>query len=337
MGSMNKKNWLIWAIIGLVLVAILYTVLKPPAPKPVPEPAPSPAPEVIPDAPQPAGPEFDVTKYKQEPVVSVYRAETGGTESMPLETYLEGVIAKEMENSWPVEALAAQAITSRTLTINAIEAKTIRKLHGTDVSTNKDELQAYAPEKVNEAVKEAVRKTRGQVLLYNNSLVQAIYSSCNGQIAATKEEAFPKEITVPTPYFQPVADNSLKYAPPNIQHWKVKISGSEVAAAVGYNGNPADIQILEKGPSGRILYIGAGNKKIYGSEFRQRIGYERLKSTLITSMTYENGQFVFEGSGWGNGIGLCQWGAYGFAQEGWTAQQIVEHYYVGSHIYSLYP
>lgn len=54
------------------------------------------------------------------------------------------------------EALAAQAITSRTLTISAIEAKTIRKIHNADISTSKDELQSYALEK--ELVMQAVNK-----------------------------------------------------------------------------------------------------------------------------------------------------------------------------------
>ena len=89
---------------------------------------------------------------------------------------MEGVIAKEMDPAWPEEALAAQAIASRTLTINAIETKTIRRLHDADVSTSKEELQAYAPEKVNEAVRHTVRRTRGKILLYKGSLVNAIYS-----------------------------------------------------------------------------------------------------------------------------------------------------------------
>src|SRR5689334_20623180 len=40
--------------------------------------------------------------------------------------------------------------------------------------------------------------------------------------------------------------------------------------------------------------------------------------------------FVFTGHGWGHGVGMSQYGAYGYAQHGWTAQQILDHYYPGT-------
>lgn len=336
MPKQQKTKFLLVAIILGVFFFGAYQLLRPPANKPLPD-------QSTPNLPGPVQPQpiqgtqaFDVKKYAMEPNISVYIAERGAIETMPLETYLAGVVAQEMDPAWPVEALAAQAIASRTLTFNAIESGTIKKLHHADVSTAKDELQAYAPQRVNQNVKAAVQKTRGQILLYGTTLVNAIYSASNGQIAATKEEAFPVEIPYPTPYFQPVIDNSFLYTPTNLQNWTVKIPASEVAAAIGYHGNPADITILEKGPSGRILYIGAGNQKIYGSDFRKRIGFDRLKSTLISSMTYDGADFVFAGQGWGNGVGLCQWGAYTYAEQGQSATDIVRHYYVGAEVAKLY-
>lgn len=339
MYSNNRNKYIILAVIVMAFVAGAYSLLRPPASKPwpsVPPSVPAPAPGPVEPQPIPGVPLFDVGKYQTEPTISVYHSDQGTVDSMPLETYLEGVVAQEMDPQWPLEALAAQAIACRTLTINAIEAGTIKKIHHADVSTSKDELQAYAPQRVNGNVKTAVQKTRGQVLLYAGSLVNAIYSSSNGQIAATKEESFPKEIEYPTPYFQPVTDHSFEYTPENLQTWSVKIPGSEVAQAIGYQGNPAAISILEKGPSGRILYIGAGDKKIYGAQFRKAIGYDRLKSTLISDLTYDGSQFIFQGHGWGNGVGLCQWGAYTFAQHGWDAEGIVKYYYVGSQVRKLY-
>lgn len=336
----NKKiNTALVAGVLLVFVAGAYTLFKPPAQKPVPAPTPPPAPaEKAPAAPKPIPgvPAFEVSKYPKEPTVRVYIAEKGTIETMKLEKYIEGVIAQEMQPDWPMEALAAQAIASRTLTISAMEAGTIKRLHNADVSTSKEELQAFAPQKVNDSVRQAVARTRGEVLLYAGGLVNAIYSSCNGQISATREESFPKEIPHDTPYFQPVTDNCFEYAPENIQSWTVKIPASQVAAAIGYRGNPADIRILEKGPSGRILYIGAGDQKMYGSDFRRAVGYDRLKSTLVTGMNYEGGNFVFKGLGWGNGVGLCQWGAYTFAKEGKQAEDIIRHYYPGAEVKKLW-
>lgn len=323
-------------IVGCLILTGGCSSLPSPAPKPAPEmeEQQTPSPKIV--QPIPGLELLNVNKYKIEPTVTVWIADKGYVDRMLLEKYLEGVLAKEMYTDWPMEALAAQAITSRTLTLHAIEAGTIMRLHHADVSTSKEELQAYAPELVNENVREAVRRTRGQVLTYAGSLVQAIYSSCNGQIAATKEESFPKEIPTATPYFQPVTDQCFDYAPENEQAWTVKIPGSEVAAAIGYNGNPANITILEKGPSGRILYIGAGKQRIYGADFRKKVGYDRLRSTLLTEMTYDGQDFVFKGKGWGNGVGLCQWGAYAFARQGKKAEEIVKMYYVGAEITKLW-
>src|SRR5664280_2326797 len=39
--------------------------------------------------------------------------------------------------------------------------------------------------------------------------------------------------------------------------------------------------------------------------------------------------FVITGHGWGHGIGMSQWGAYGYAKHGWTYKQILSHYYTG--------
>ncbi|EIW19622.1 MULTISPECIES: SpoIID/LytB domain-containing protein [Pelosinus] len=336
----NKHKFMILMfLIGILIMTGACSFLQSPAPKPDPEVVEAPSPEVpVPETVQPIpGVEtLDVNKYNIEPTITVWIADKGYVDRMLLEKYLEGVVAREMHNDWPIEALAAQAITSRTLTLHAMEAGTIMRLHRADVSTAKEELQAYAPELVNDNVREAVRRTRGEVLTYAGGLINAIYSSCNGQIAATKEESFPEEIPTPTPYFQPITDQCFQYAPEKEKSWTVKIPGAEVAAAVGYSGNPKDIRILEKGPSGRILYIGAGDKKVYGSDFRKKVGYDRLRSTLITEMNYDGESFTFKGMGWGNGVGLCQWGAYTFAQEGHKAEDIVKTYYVGTEVTKLW-
>ena len=42
--------------------------------------------------------------------------------------------------------------------------------------------------------------------------------------------------------------------------------------------------------------------------------------------------YTLIGHGWGHGIGLSQWGAYGYASHGWTYRQILAHYYTGTAI-----
>ena len=44
-------------------------------------------------------------------------------------------------------------------------------------------------------------------------------------------------------------------------------------------------------------------------------------------------RFTFYGSGWGHGVGLSQWGAYGLAQDGWGARRILTHFYTGTRVH----
>lgn len=331
--KIQYRKFALAAVIVLIVAAGVYLVSRPPASRPMPAPETKEAPT----GPLSGEGRFPVEKYQQEPNIAVWLADKGTIVHMPLEQYIEGVIAKEMEPTWPEEALRAQAVVSRTLTLHAMEAGTIRKLHNADVSTAKEELQAFAPEKVNSAVKQAVTSTRGEVLFYGESLINAIYSSCDGQISASKDEGFPKEIAGEAPYLLPVEDTCFKNAPAKEQAWELKVPASEVAAAIGYQGNPQDITILAKGPSGRILYIGFGDEKMTGPDFRKALGYDRFRSTLITEMTFTGDAFLFKGLGWGSGVGMCQWGAYTFAMEGLTAEEIITHYYTGVAIKKLWP
>jgi stage II sporulation protein D len=43
-------------------------------------------------------------------------------------------------------------------------------------------------------------------------------------------------------------------------------------------------------------------------------------------------KLVVTGKGWGHGVGMSQWGAYGYARHGWSWQRILAHYYPGTRI-----
>jgi stage II sporulation protein D len=53
-------------------------------------------------------------------------------------------------------------------------------------------------------------------------------------------------------------------------------------------------------------------------------------SVLTTPPTVGAGALLFTGHGWGHGVGMSQWGANGYAQQGWTYDAILGHYYPGT-------
>ena len=109
---------------------------------------------------------------KEEPIISLYIAETGEKTEIGLEEYIKGVVAAEMDVNWPVEALAAQAILARTFTLEKIEEGGV-KARGTDASTDIKEFQAYNKEKINDNVTKAVERNRGEVVKYQGKLINA--------------------------------------------------------------------------------------------------------------------------------------------------------------------
>lgn len=48
------------------------------------------------------------------------------------------------------------------------------------------------------------------------------------------------------------------------------------------------------------------------------------------SIEKSGNEFLFYGRGWGHGVGMCQWGAMAMAEQGWTAERILTHYYPGT-------
>ena len=105
---------------------------------------------------------------------------------VPLELYLRGVVAGEMANSFPEEALKAQAVISRTLFLNSFG----RFHRGAEFDVCDDvHCQAYIGiGKNSDPVEKAVHDTKGLVLTYHDALCSASYSAmCGGHTASAAE------------------------------------------------------------------------------------------------------------------------------------------------------
>ncbi|HTL38904.1 MAG TPA: hypothetical protein VL326_37490, partial [Kofleriaceae bacterium] len=90
---------------------------------------------------------------------------------------------------------------------------------------------------------------------------------------------------------------------------------------------PGCVQVLTIGGDKASVDV-SGDLKI-----RRLLG--GLKSTLF-DVKREGNTFVFNGAGFGHGVGMCQLGAIGMAEAGKTNAQILEHYYRGTHLHRLY-
>ena len=87
------------------------------------------------------------------------------------------------------------------------------------------------------------------------------------------------------------------------------------------------MEIGETGASGRAQTLLVNGKAVSAPSLRLHLGANAMKSTLLDSVQVENGKVLMEGRGFGHGVGMSQWGAYGMAKEGAGAEEIVRHYF----------
>lgn len=268
----------------------------------------------------------------QEPTISLYINETGEVKRLKIEEYLLGVVAAEMEPSWPVNALAAQAILARTFTMKKIMDGGV-KARGTDASTSVEEFQAYDAARVNDRVRQAVEITRGQVVKYRGNYINAwFYASGGSRTAASAVEGLSYE-REPAPYIKSVADPGMAVTTPQNKDWTATFSTTELAAAVkkvtGQDpGKISSINIASKGPSGRVTQFKVNQLTVGGPALRLALGSERLRSTLLTGeVSVADGQVTFKGEGYGHGVGMSQWGAKALAEQGKSPEDIVKYFF----------
>ena len=307
----------------LVLLVIYILLggcrLKPQDPEPLAEPEAPPLPESI------------RQEEGQEPVIKVYMHETGTVEEMGIEEYISGVVAAEMDPEWHEEALAAQAIIARSFTLQKIGDEGGVPEHGAHASTDIEEFQAYSAERINDRVRNAVNQTKGQVAIYQNELIRGWFHAFAGPRTALADEGLEFEDGNP-PYIQIVDSPGKEIVPEEEGNWSASFSSAEVRAAVeevaGSDPGPVvDLEISEKGPSGRATRIKINGVEVSAPSLRLALGSTEMRSTYIEDLAVEGDQVTFSGSGYGHGVGMCQWGARALAEDDWSAREIVEYFY----------
>ncbi len=273
-----------------------------------------------------------------EPSLKVYVVSAKKVEAMPLEKYLEGVLAGEMKNDWPLEALKAQAILARTFVLKFIEEKE-SKYPGADISTDIEEAQAYDTAGVNDRIREAVKETKGLVLASQGDLPYGWFHAHSGGLTAKAKEGLEYERAEPR-YTKIVKGRESDKAPKDVAKWTATFTAAEVlkaASRAGVSGSKLEgIQIGQRGESGRATTLVVNNTSVPAGSFRIAIGSTKMKSTLLDEIKMEGGKVTFSGKGYGHGVGMSQWGAYGLAEQGEKAETIVQYYFDGCEVVRLW-
>ena len=258
------------------------------------------------------------------PVMNVYVVDEERVVEMDIESYLYGVLAGEMKNDWPLEALKAQAILARTFVVKFLSEKQ-SKYEGADISTDIEEAQAYNTEGINERIRKAVDETRGLILTYQGEPVYAWFHAHAGGRTAKAQEGLSYQDSAP--YTQSVISGETDAA-----DWTAEFTADEVlnaAREAGVNvGNTIEtVELGAKGESGRTMQLLINGTEVLCNEFRIAIGSSKMRSTLLTDVSFADGKLMLAGKGYGHGVGMSQWGARDMAEKGKNAAEIINYYY----------
>ena len=79
--------------------------------------------------------------------------------------------------------------------------------------------------------------------------------------------------------------------------------------------------------SGRAITIVADGQPVNAAALRIALGSTKMRSTLLSTLSLRDSTVRMSGRGYGHGVGMSQWGAYGMAADGKKAEEIVMHYF----------
>ncbi len=273
------------------------------------------------------------------PMIDVWIVESNILATMDVESYVAGVVAGEMPSDWPMEALKAQAILARTYVMKFLSEKESR-YPGADISTDIAEAQAYNASAVNSRILTAVHETEGLILLTaDNQIPYTWFHAHSGGTTALAVEALDWRSAEP-PHTRVTAGLDSPDAPEAARTWSAEFTEDEFLAAcsnAGYSIRDCNhISIGETGPSGRAVTLNVSGISVNAARLRISLGSSRMRSTLLTELSFSDGVIRMAGRGYGHGVGMPQWGAYALARAGWSGESIALHYYSGLHIASAW-
>jgi stage II sporulation protein D len=344
-----KKVLIISLVLSLFLLAfsILMSVANPIKRSAAPQdisPTPSDAP--VTDGSQPIGtPPVSLSpgaEYVfQDAAVSVRVSLDGQITDMTMHDYLIGVVAAEMPASFADEALKAQAVAARTETLYHILLFQSEKHPDADVCSDPTCCQAFKTdgelrEKWGDAygdyikkITEAVERTDGECLTYQNTPIQAVFHSSSAGQTADSDEVWaydlPYLVSVKSPETAADVPNYVSAVTVSLSDFKDTVSRFYPTAVFPKDKAKwvTDITYTE---SGRIRTLRLGGVSVSGPSLRSMFG---LRSTAA-SIEIGDKNVILTTTGYGHGVGMSQYGANAFAVQGKSYREILLWYYTGA-------
>lgn len=279
-------------------------------------------------------------KYLGSFLIKYYNGKVLPINTLDIESYLKGVVGYEMADNYPIEALKAQAVGARNYAVSRIGYEAA---NGYDF----DDTPAYQTYKGYDGsltnVISAVDQTKGQVLLYNDKLVETLYSAWHGGVSENSENVWGNIV----PYLRSVQDSfeNLDWPKGNVVLTNAQIQATLVSKKYLASTDTfvnLDLNSITKFASGRVSKINIICKDSTGATQTKSVTNDNTRTFLslpsnLYTVTYDavNGTYTFSGKGNGHGLGMSQIGAKNRAAAGQTYDQILKFYYQNVYLQNL--
>ena len=263
--------------------------------------------------------------------------------------YLKGIA--EVPRDWPIDALKAQVVAARTYAMSHLDPSTeiARELRYNLCAT--DACQVYRGLIVERGAwgdrwQTAVNETGGEILVHRGEPAQTFYySTSNGQ-TYSNTDAFGGS---PIPYLKPVQEADDRASP--YTNWSVRMPLNDLTETLKRSGdwNGPGIEDVRIEAESVHLAGGGQNGALTIQKFRGSLNahavcltpkrYPTPSSTgrplpqVLPSKWFgvrrEGTDAIFEGRGWGHGVGMVQWGLKAKAEKGMSYADMLAFYYGG--------
>ena len=271
-------------------------------------------------------------KYVSSIIVRVKRVNKDRIDNVMLEDYVVGAVAGEMPVSFEIEALKAQAVASRSYVLRKINDNKDGSYDVVDTTSNQvyldlDDLKdSWGNNFVNylNKIRDAVNSTSMEYLEYNGDIANTMFFSTSNGYTEDCSVFFSSDV----PYLRSVPSSWDSSVNSNFNYSK-KISLRDFYDNLGLDYNSKlNIEILERSSSKRITNIKINGVKFSGKDIYNKLG---IRSTDF-SIIQDGDDVIINTKGFGHGVGMSQYGAYGMAKDGYNYKEILNHYYKGTNL-----
>jgi stage II sporulation protein D len=252
--------------------------------------------------------------------------------TLPIESYVERVVASESGPDDGQQSLQALAVVVRTFALHEGHGHAEYDLCD---STHCQLLHWGGNPGRQPAAHATTLATATETLRFHGAPALAYFNKDCGGRTASPAEIWPRARAVP--YLPSLPDRYC--AAGGGSEWSSELTRAELSAALAAGGVVAPgwqhLTVDRRGESGRAVTLRLDATAISAEAFQlavgQALGWSRIPSTWF-EVSQQGDRFFFHGRGWGHGVGLCQKGGAAMAAQGRSMHEILDQYFPGAQL-----